>query len=114
MIEGASKLMCKTCASCAAPKPHRVAKPAALLDFNEAVALDIIFRDTSESTGLPELNVVDMASTYQVVIPLENRKSDTVAHAGILPPLDFMGGCSWEAGFGLRHRLPGQLLGAHI
>ena len=40
MVEGAGKLECKTCASCSAPKPHRVTKPAALLDFNEAVALD--------------------------------------------------------------------------
>jgi hypothetical protein len=27
---------------------HRVAKPSALLDFNEAVAIDIIFIDTSK------------------------------------------------------------------
>ena len=81
MVEGAGKLECKTCASCSAPKPHRVTKPAALLDFNEAVALDIIFLDTTESTGNPALNMVDLASTYQVVVPIENRKSDTVAQA---------------------------------
>lgn len=81
MVEGAEKLVCKTCASCAQPKAHRVAKPAALLDFNEAVALDIIFLDTLESTGIPALNMVDLASTYQVVVPIENRKSETVAQA---------------------------------
>ena len=81
MVEGAGKLVCKTCASCAQPKAHRVAKPAALLDFNEAVALDIIFLDTLESTGIPALNMVDLASTYQVVVPIENRKSETVAQA---------------------------------
>ena len=79
MIEGAEKLECKTCAHCAQPKPHRVAKPAALLDFNEAVALDIIFLDTLDTTGHLALNMVDMASTYQVVIPIPNRKSSTVA-----------------------------------
>ena len=79
MVEGAERLECKTCAHCAQPKPHRVAKPAALLDFNEAVALDIIFLDTLDTTGHLALNMVDMASTYQVVIPIPNRKSSTVA-----------------------------------
>lgn len=45
------------------------------------MALDIIFLDTLESTGVPALNMVDLASTYQVVVPIENRKSDTVAQA---------------------------------
>lgn len=64
MIEGAEKLVCKTCAQCSQPKPHKVAKPAALLDFNEAVAIDILFFDTMESTGKMGLNMVDLASTY--------------------------------------------------
>lgn len=58
-----------------------VAKATSLLDFNDAVALDILFVDTKESAGHPMLNMVDMASSYQVVVPLENRKSQTVAKA---------------------------------
>ena len=81
MIAAADALRCRTCQRCADPKPHRISKPAALLDFNDAVALDIIFLDTTESTGNLALNMVDMASTYQVVIPLANRKSSTVAEA---------------------------------
>ena len=81
MIAAADAMRCRTCEKCADPKPHRISKPAALLDFNEAVALDIIFLDTTESTGNLALNMVDLASTYQVVIPIPNRKSQTVAEA---------------------------------
>ena len=81
MISAVEAMKCKTCEKCAGPKPHKTSKPAALLDFNEAVALDIIFLDTTESTGNLALNMVDLASTYQVVIPLPNRKSQTVADA---------------------------------
>ena len=52
-----------------------------MLDFNEAVAADILWVDTVESTNLPCLNVVDLASTYQVVIPLSSTKSEDVAKA---------------------------------
>ena len=41
MIAAAQNLRCSTCARCARPQAHRVAKPTALLDFNEAVAMDI-------------------------------------------------------------------------
>lgn len=79
MVEAASRLQCRTCAKCAPSKPHKVTKPAALLDFNDAVALDILFIYTIESTGNMALNMVDIGSNYQVVIPLPNRKSSTVA-----------------------------------
>ena len=81
MLTGAQGLRCRTCDRCADPRPHKVAKPAAMLDFNEAVALDIIFLDTCESSKNYALNMVDLASTYQVAIPIENRKSATVADA---------------------------------
>ena len=61
MIAAADAFRCHTCQRCADPKPHRISKPAALLDFNDAVALDIIFLDTTESTGNLALNMVDMA-----------------------------------------------------
>ena len=81
LVDAAEKLQCQVCAKCSRPKTHRVAKPTALLDFNEAVAMDILFFDTMESTGHMGLNMVDVASSYQVVVPLENRKSETVAKA---------------------------------
>lgn len=79
MIEAALRMQCKTCEKCARPPPSRIAKPTALLDFNDAVALDIIFLDTTETKGHHALNMVDVASSYQVVIPMANRKSEVVA-----------------------------------
>lgn len=81
MIAAVEAMRCRTCQRCADPKPHRVSKPAALLDFNDAVALDIIFLDTTESTGNLALNMVDIASSYQVAIPIPNRRSSTVSEA---------------------------------
>lgn len=78
LIEAASGLKCRACEKCARPPLHPVAKPAALLDFNEAVAIDIIFLDNQQSKGNLALNMVDIGSSYQVVAPLRNRKSDTV------------------------------------
>lgn len=65
-LSGASKevtaaahnLRCRTCDRCVRPQAHRVAKPAALLDFNECVAVDILFLDTAESKNLLALNMV--------------------------------------------------------
>ncbi|CAL1145601.1 unnamed protein product [Cladocopium goreaui] len=78
LIEAASGLKCRACEKCARPPLHPVAKPAALLDFNEAVAIDIIFLDNQQGKGNLALNMVDIGSSYQVVAPLRNRKSDTV------------------------------------
>ena len=79
MIAAAQNLRCSTCARCARPQAHRVAKPTALLDFNEAVAMDILYLDTQESKGHLALNMVDMASNYQVVVPLESRHATVVS-----------------------------------
>ena len=79
LVAAAHNLKCQTCLKCVRPQAHRVVKPAALLDFGDAVALDIIFLDTVESKGNLALNMVDVASSYQVVVPLENRHADVVA-----------------------------------
>ena len=51
------------------------------LDFNEVIAADIIWFDTAENSNHAALNVVDLASTYQVVIPLPSTKADDVGRA---------------------------------
>ena len=56
-----------------------MSKPTALLDFNDAVAIDIIFIDTIQSKNHLALNMFDMASSYQVVVPLESRHANVVA-----------------------------------
>ncbi|CAE7358519.1 RE1, partial [Symbiodinium microadriaticum] len=61
----------------------KVAHPASYLDFNEAVAIDVIWLSTSDSetARLPALNIVDLASTYQVVVLMESTKSAAAAKA---------------------------------
>ena len=57
------------------------AKPVVALDFNEAVAADIVWLDTADAKNKPALNMVDLASTYQVVVPLKSTKSEDVSEA---------------------------------
>ena len=78
MLEAVQGMKCKTCEKCTRPSLHPVAKPAALLDFNQVVAVDIIYLDTKESSGHFALNMVDVGSSYQVVAPLPDRKAETV------------------------------------
>lgn len=81
VLQAAEQMVCKTCNKSTKAKSSRTAHPAVVLDFNEVVAADVIWLDTLETTGLPALNVVDVASTYQVVLPLENTTAQHVGDA---------------------------------
>ena len=81
VIRAAEQMVCKTCESSRKPAPHKVAAPVVALDFNEVIAIDILWFDSAESPNHAALNVVDLASTYQVVIPLVSTKADDVGRA---------------------------------
>ena len=73
--------MCRTCSkSTKAPLP-RLSALASALDFNEAVVLNIIRLDTIDAKHIPALNIVDSASTYQIIISLSSTKSSEVSDA---------------------------------
>lgn len=74
-------MVCKTCEKSQRPQSSRVATPCVALDFNEAIAADVIWLDTMESRNCPALNIVDIASTYQVVVPVQSTKSKELARA---------------------------------
>ena len=81
VIRGAEQMVCKTCEKSTRAKLPKVAHPCVALDFNEVIAIDVIWVDTVESTGLPALNIVDIASTYQVVWPVKNTTSEELGNA---------------------------------
>ena len=81
VIRAVEQMTCKTCDSSSRPHAHKVASPVVALDFNEIVAIDILWFDTAENSNHAALNVVDLASTYQVVIPLTSTKADEVGQA---------------------------------
>ena len=83
VLRAAEQMVCRTCEKSTKAKLARPAHPAVVLDFNEVVAADIIWFDTTESTGLPALNIVDLASTYQVVVPLQGTSAEEVGSAMI-------------------------------
>lgn len=79
LIRGVEAMQCTVCASNARPKSHHVAKPAVMLDFNECLAMDVVFMLTADQKEHMGLNMVDLASGYQVVAHLPDRKADTVS-----------------------------------
>ena len=78
LLRGARCLKCAACEKNSRPRSHQIAKPASMLDFNEAVAIDILFFDTCDKKGHMGLNMVDLASGYQVVEPLPSRHAPVV------------------------------------
>ena len=81
IIRAAEQMTCRTCEKSSKAKTSRPAQPAVVLDFNEVVAVDVIWLDTVESAGLPALNIVDVASTYQVVASLNNTTAEELGRA---------------------------------
>ncbi|CAE7629272.1 RE2, partial [Symbiodinium sp. KB8] len=83
LIQGANQLHCRTCSRSTKTRSAKVAHPASYLDFNETVAIDVIWLSTSDSetARLPALNIVDLASTYQVVVLMDSTKSAAAAKA---------------------------------
>ena len=52
-------------------------------DFGEVLAIDVIWLEAADSEGadIPALNIVDVASTYQVRFPMAGTKSEDIAQA---------------------------------
>ncbi len=68
VVNAAEQLVCRTCQRWLRAKSYKVSQPVIALDFNEAVAADVLWLDAADQANLPALNVVDLASTYQVVV----------------------------------------------
>eukprot|EP00438_Fugacium_kawagutii_P028405 Skav208339 [mRNA] locus=scaffold5193:38831:45910:+ [translate_table: standard] len=81
VIRAAEQMSCKTCEKSGRPQLQKVAHPVVALDFNEVLAADIVWYDTAESYNNAGLNVVDLASTYQLIIPLRSTKAEDVGEA---------------------------------
>lgn len=83
VVQAAEQLKCRTCEKSSKAKVQKISSPVVYLDFNEAIAADILWVDTIDAKNKPCLNIVDLASTYQVVVPLRSTKSEEVAQAFI-------------------------------
>eukprot|EP00438_Fugacium_kawagutii_P025852 Skav231407 [mRNA] locus=scaffold4039:44689:52020:- [translate_table: standard] len=83
VLRAAEQMSCRTCERNAKPNSSRVAHPCVALDFNEVVAADVMWLDVSDAKTLPVLNLVDVASTYQVVVPLSSTKSEELSRATV-------------------------------
>ncbi|CAJ1358333.1 unnamed protein product, partial [Effrenium voratum] len=81
LIRAAKCLKCHTCRRCTKPGTRRPARPATLMDFGEALAMDVIHFDDSAGNKVKALSMVDMGSTYHVVCPLPSTFSADITQA---------------------------------
>ena len=81
LIRAAKCLKCQTCSRCTKPGTRRPARPATLMDFGEALAMDVIHFDDSTGNKVKALSMVDMGSTYHVVCPLPSTTSTDITQA---------------------------------
>ena len=60
LIRAAKCLKCQTCSRCTKPGTRRPARPATLMDFGEALAMDVIHFGDSAGNKVKALSMVDM------------------------------------------------------
>ena len=81
-VEAARRLHCDVCDSL---KPASSVKKSAILKatkFGQYVALDLLFlEDASGTVNYPFLNVVDVATRFQLCTPIRSKRPDDVLSA---------------------------------
>ena len=88
---GAKSLRCSVCARTKPPHQPRPAKAVKSRRFNDRVFLDIVFMKNVNFETFAYLNILDDATTYQVLDFLENRTEECVTQALVRGWLRFFG-----------------------
>lgn len=91
-IEAAKRLRCATCEELARPRVGRTHWPAKLRmssKFGNQVALDLFVVHTTSGGAQEMLNITDVATSFQVVVPVTSKRPAEIAH------LFETGWCSW-------------------
>ena len=83
-IQAALKVRCTVCERLTEPSPVPAASLRRWTEFGQCVALDLfMFADITGENG-PFLNMLDMASHYQVVFPVADKNPSTVFYGFLL------------------------------
>lgn len=88
---GAKSLKCAVCERTRPPRQPRPSKAIQSRRFNDRVFMDIIYPKNISGDTFIFLNLLDDASTYQVLDRLEDRREDTVVKALIQGWFRFFG-----------------------
>ena len=78
---GAKHLKCSVCLRTRPPRQPRPSKAVQSRRFNDRVFLDIIYIKNVAGTSFTYLNILDDATTYQVLEHLPDRSEETVTRA---------------------------------
>ncbi|OLP84633.1 Copia protein, partial [Symbiodinium microadriaticum] len=75
-IDLARELKCETCEASKQPKPAPLAQTHRVTEFNRRVGLDVKYLPGwMPNQKIPTLNIVDYASSFQVMVPLPGRET---------------------------------------
>ena len=81
VMREARNFRCAACIRNSQVKPARRAAPPRELTMNQILGVDVVFLTKHDGTTQPALNLIDWATHFQMVIPIDNKSPDTIREA---------------------------------
>ena len=118
VMREARNFRCAACIRNSQVKPARRAAPPRELTMNQTLGIDVVFLPKQDGTTQPALNLIDWATHFQMVIPIESKSPDTIREAYrhwiriFGPPTNLASdlGREFEGSFALRAETDGTFL----
>lgn len=81
VMQIARDFQCAACARNQTVKPARRAAPPREIEVNEIVGVDVVWLPRQDGRTQPALNIIDWHTHFQMMIPMENKKPESVREA---------------------------------
>ena len=81
VMAAARTFKCNACARNAQVKPARRAAPPRDINVNEVVGIDVVWLPMHDGRTRPSLNCIDWATHFQMVIPMPDKKPESLREA---------------------------------
>ena len=81
VMTAAREFQCAACARNQTVRPARRAAPPREIGINEVVGVDVVWLTRFDGKTQPALNIIDWHTHFQMMIPMENKKPESVREA---------------------------------
>ena len=81
VMRAARNFRCTACARNATVRPARRAAPPREININEVVGVDVVWLPTHNGQTRPALNCIDWATHFQMMIPMTDKKPESLRSA---------------------------------
>ncbi|CAE7214247.1 GIP [Symbiodinium natans] len=80
-LKAAKGLSCTTCTRCRAPAIAKPAKLGNIMNFNQAVGVDLLYVHDTKGKKHEMLSMIDFSSAYHVVVPVPRKNAGALERA---------------------------------